>query len=192
MFAHSLRLGSLIIFFILLTPAIPVRGESEEHCKSYACSAIDQYNRARYLGIPNLPHDVWIPNYSHHYNWCIKATEALVNNGRKQRENVIKNFCMKNHGDYQIYSRQSSGRFSLHGIVAPQCIYHPSGRGRGRGSNARLSKCKYHHPPQVRFNKKLIRDGFQSEYSLTKSLRDCELSRKMDELLTSHNWRGIV
>lgn len=100
MLTYSLRLGSSIISFSFLIATSPVHGAPPEDCQYYANNAIDQYHRAKALGIPNLSHPVWSYNYSHHYDWCIKTTDAVVNNGRHHRENVIKDFCIKTHGHY--------------------------------------------------------------------------------------------
>ena len=122
MFTHSLprRIGSSIVFFSFLIAAIPVYGVSPENCRFFANGAIDQYHRARHLGIPNLSHDVWSPSYSRHYNWCTKSAKALVHSGDQQRENVIQDFCIKNHGFYGLNNRLDKG--DEDNKVPSQCI----------------------------------------------------------------------
>jgi len=97
---HPLRPSISITIFSAVIAALPVYGATPEHCQFYANYAISQYHRAKGLEIPNLSHPVWSYSYGHHYEWCLKNTDGVVNNGSNIRETVIKDFCKKTHGYY--------------------------------------------------------------------------------------------
>ena len=97
---HPLRLSITITIFSAVIAALPVYGAPPEHCQFYANNAINQYHRAKALGIPNLSHPVWSYSYGHHNEWCLKNTDDVVNNGRNFRETIIEDFCKKTYGYY--------------------------------------------------------------------------------------------
>ena len=69
------------------------------YCKHYAEQAIWQYNRS--LKIPNCyqgDNAVWVPNFDHHYQWCLGVPYEQARAGDDMRGRRLHQCSMAAYG----------------------------------------------------------------------------------------------
>ena len=104
MTTHIARSGVATFAVIMISVALPAYGMSPEWwCTHHAYYDIDQYQRAKALGIPGLSPPVWSYDFAYHYQLCLKNNDdGSYNANELLREDVIKKFCIANYGYYGI------------------------------------------------------------------------------------------
>jgi len=81
----------LFFFSIFILPKLSTAA-SQGFCNNYAQQSIQQFNTAQNLGIPNLAWPIWSNDYNHHFQWCLKQSEQIVNSGISNRSLIISNW----------------------------------------------------------------------------------------------------
>lgn len=96
------NLGWVMLAGALLSTSANVsvaRAADPGYCKHYAELAIWQYHRSQQ--IPNCyqgDNAVWVPNFPHHYDWCLGVSWEEAQRGEAIRGNRLRQCSMTAYG----------------------------------------------------------------------------------------------